>query len=83
MAANDCIQVDSARTVGFYWNEDGRQPYWGLKKKSIARNKGDNAKLPSGIAYDLVGQGRIEGDIVDIGCYECWPVSLGLLLLVK
>ena len=83
MAANDCIQVDGARTVGFYWNEDDRQPYWGLKKKSIARNKGDNAKLPSGIAYDLFGQGRIEGDIVDIGCYESWPVSLGLLLIVK
>ena len=80
----NCKQVDGAEAVGFWWKDDGKQPFWGIGKNSIARDAGDSEKVPAGLEFDLAGRGRINGDAVDVGCYEWWkPESLGFMMMLR
>ncbi len=80
----NCEQVDGAEAVGFWWKDDGKQPFWGIGKNSIARDAGDSEKVPAGLEFDLAGRGRINGDAVDIGCYEWWkPESQGFMMIIR
>lgn len=80
----ECQQVAGAEAVGFWWKDDGKQPFWGIGKDSIARDAGDSAKVPAGLEFDLAGRGRINGDAVDVGCYEWWkPESAGFTIIIR
>ena len=81
---SNCQQVDGAEAVGFWWKDDGKQPFWGIGKNSIARDAGDSEKVPAGLEFDLAGRGRINGDAVDVGCYEWWkPESQGFMMMLR
>lgn len=78
-------QVQATKEQLFYSpmsrNYDPENPYK-PKKSSPARNAGFPIAWPED-ATDLVGQPRVNGTAVDIGCYEGWYPECGGFLLIR
>ena len=54
-----------------------------LKRTSPLRNAGQRLDWMTEGALDLAGQGRVNGENPDIGCYEYWWYSTGMMLFFK
>ena len=57
-------------------------PHYSILRKSPARNAGANADWMLS-ATDFAGNARIFDDVVDIGCYECWLLKPGFMIIVE
>ena len=54
-----------------------------LRRTSPLRDAGQRLDWMTPDAKDLAGQGRVNGENPDIGCYEYWWYSTGMLLFVE
>ena len=78
LVTNDCFQGKARFNKG----SRSDQPYYALRYTSDAKNKGLNMPWME-TGKDMAGKPRIHDDgvnIVDIGCYECDLLPLGLIL---
>lgn len=62
-------------------------PYYSLRRSSPAHGRGVDAALFAG-ATDLAGNARVHTNAdgtyaIDVGCYECWLPSTGLMLIIR
>lgn len=67
--------------VGFVGMSDPALPPYALRKDSRAINRGLNAGWTAEDT-DLAGSSRVQGQAVDLGCYES-PFDRGLVLVVR
>ena len=54
-----------------------------LRRTSPLRDAGQKLDWMTEGSLDLAGQGRVNGENPDIGCYEYWWYSTGILLFVR
>jgi len=83
-AAHGNIGLSADADPGFV---DAANGDYSLAKNSVCRNAGDNTPwVGVADAKDLAGKARVNADddnIVDIGCYEWYSSSNGLILYVR
>ena len=76
----NCIKLGANESPKFNENLNPDYPYYMPRNKSPVVGKGLVFGWPDG-AVDLGGYPRLNGERIDIGCYEAW-ISTGLILMV-
>ena len=58
------------------------EPYWALSYNSPLIGRGD-ASIFSAEDVDLAGRPRLKDGRADLGCYQCWLRSPGMMMIVR
>ena len=76
------LRQGRARFAGLDPRFIAKAPYYTPCHSSVARNAGLNMDWMT-VVVDLAGNGRINGDTVDVGCYESYLPAMGFVLSVR
>ena len=91
---NLCLQEGAVQSNCYYMAEtakDYKDPKfrgrakgdYRLRRTSPLRDAGQRLDWMTEGSLDLAGQGRVNGENPDIGCYEYWWYSTGMMLFFK